>query len=125
MVAINRSAQLTDTPECREAVGETRAFMLKLLAGCGLHGSAAEQAVRMIWSLARGFVIHELTDPFLDPTSHDEAYEYALMVFVSGLSSCAKMGEPERTSSFSPALPHGIGAMHRTKFAYYERLGNF
>lgn len=97
---------LTDTPEWREAMGEIRTFLFGVLAECGLHGSLPEQALRILWSLARGFVIHELTDPFLDPTSYDESYEYALLVFMSGLSSLTKTREAEPTP-FSAAFMGG------------------
>lgn len=85
---------LTNTSEWREAMGDVRTFLLEVFAECGLHGGVAEQTLQILWSLARGFVIHELTDPFLDPIAHEQSYEYALLVVMSGLSSLAEMREP-------------------------------
>jgi len=76
----------TDTPEWRGAVEDLREFMVSILAECGLRGNAADQALRMLRCIVRGFVLHEVTDSVCDPTSYEDSYESAICVFIAGLS---------------------------------------
>jgi hypothetical protein len=79
----------TDTAEWRAAVDDLRAFMAAILSECGLRGEAAEQALRVLRSLVRGFVVHEVMDSFFDPVSYDECYDNAIEMFIAGLPMLA------------------------------------
>jgi hypothetical protein len=77
----------TDCPEWREAYEQTREFMIGLFAECGLYGGTADEALHILRSLVRGFVLHEVMNSFLHVHSYDETYEHAVDVFVAGLRS--------------------------------------
>jgi Tetracyclin repressor-like, C-terminal domain len=77
----------TDCPEWREAYGQFGELMRGVFAECGLHDSAADQALHILRSLVRGYVLHEITDSFLHIHSHEESYEKAIDVFIAGLSA--------------------------------------
>lgn len=77
----------TDTPEWRGAVEDIREFMISVFAECDVHGDAADQALRILRCIVRGFVLHEVMDSFFDPTSYDESYQNAIRMFITGLSS--------------------------------------
>jgi hypothetical protein len=81
----------TDTAEWRAAVDDLRAFMAGILSECGLRGEAADQALRILRSLVRGFVVHEVMDSFFDPVSYDECYDNAIEMFIAGLPVLAGM----------------------------------
>jgi hypothetical protein len=81
----------TDTSEWRAAVDDLRIFMMGILSGCGLRGDAADQALRILRSLVRGFVVHEVMDSFFDPVSYDECYDNAVEMFIAGLPMLAGM----------------------------------
>ncbi len=79
----------TDTAEWRAAVDDLRVFMTGILSECGLRGEAADQALRILRSLVRGFVVHEVMDSFFDPVSYDECYDNAIEMFIAGLPALA------------------------------------
>jgi hypothetical protein len=79
----------TDTAEWRAAVDDLRVFMTGILSECGLRGEAADQALRILRSLVRGFVVHEVMDSFFDPVSYDECYDNAIEMFIAGLPMLA------------------------------------
>ncbi|MEA2942294.1 MAG: hypothetical protein QOD09_2823 [Bradyrhizobium sp.] len=81
----------TDTAEWRAAVDDLRVFMTGILSECGLRGEAADQALRILRSLVRGFVVHEVMDSFFDPVSYDECYGNAIEMFIAGLPMLAGM----------------------------------
>jgi hypothetical protein len=79
----------TDTAEWRAAVDDLRVFMAGILSECGLRGEAADQALRILRSLVRGFVVHEVMDSFFDPVSYEECYDNAIEMFIAGLPMLA------------------------------------
>jgi hypothetical protein len=79
----------TDTAEWRAAVDDLRVFMAGILSECGLRGEAADQALRILRSLVRGFVVHEVMDSFFDAISYDECYDNAIEMFIGGLPMLA------------------------------------
>jgi Tetracyclin repressor-like, C-terminal domain len=81
----------TDTAEWRAAVDDLRVFMTGILSECGLRGKAADDALRILRSLVRGFVVHEVMDSFFDPVSYDECYANAIEMFIGGLPLLAEM----------------------------------
>jgi len=74
-----------DCPEWREAYERLHAFMLDVLAECGLSGEAAENALNMLRSLVRGYVLHEVMHTLVGLESYDDAFDKAIQVFVAGL----------------------------------------
>lgn len=77
----------------RENYEQSRELLLGILAECGLHGPAADQAIHILRSLVRGFVLHEFMNTFLHVFSYDESFEYATRVFIAGLPALASYGE--------------------------------
>lgn len=59
--------------------------MTSLLAECGLVGEAAEDALNMLRSLVRGYVLNEMMHTFVGVQSYDESFDKAVQVFVAGL----------------------------------------
>ncbi|MGY4435211.1 hypothetical protein ACVWWO_007688 [Bradyrhizobium sp. F1.13.1] len=65
-------------------------FMTQILSECGLRGTAADDALRILRSLVRGFVLHEVMDSFFDTPSYDGCYESAIEMFIAGLPILAR-----------------------------------
>jgi hypothetical protein len=74
-----------DSPEWRQAHANIHAFMMGIFADCGLIEEAAEDALLMLRSLVRGFVLNELMHSVLGVRSYDECFEKALRVLFAGL----------------------------------------
>jgi hypothetical protein len=74
-----------DCPEWREAHEDLHAFMSDVLAECGLVGEAAENALDMLRSLVRGYVLHEVMHTFIGVHSYDASFDSAVRVFIGGL----------------------------------------
>jgi len=74
-----------DCPEWREAYERLHTFMLDVLAECSLFGDAAENALNMLRSLVRGYVLHEVMHTLVGVESYDDAFDKAIQVFVAGL----------------------------------------
>lgn len=85
MSAATFRTPITDTPEWRAAVDSLRVFMTGILSQCGLSEKAADEALRILRSLVRGFVMHEVMDSFFDPASYNESYDKAIEIFIAGL----------------------------------------
>ena len=75
----------TDSPEWRRALGELMGTALRVLAQVGLEGEPAQQALRMLRSLVRGFVLSEMAASFLELLDYRASFELAMDVFVLGL----------------------------------------
>lgn len=80
----------TDSPEWRAAAMELGAVVLGVFAQLGVRGEQATHALRMLRSLVRGFVLHEMASSFLEPLGHDQSYEFAIKVFTEGLAVLRK-----------------------------------
>ena len=74
-----------DCPEWQEAHRRLHVFMMDVLAECGLFGDAAENALNMLRSLVRGYVLHEIMHTLIGVESYDDAFDQAAHVFVLGL----------------------------------------
>ena len=107
MFAATFRTPITDTAEWRTAVDSLWVFMIGILSECGLRDKAADEALRILRSLVRGFVLHEVMDSFFDPASYDECYDNAIEVFIAGLPALRLTPE---TSATSPASPDRPGA---------------
>ena len=90
-----------DDHEWQELYARSRDLLLEILAECGLRGPAAAQAIYILRSLVRGFVLHEFMNSFLHIFSYEESFEHATNVFIAGLpalTSCDELfpGAPGR-----------------------------
>lgn len=83
----------TDSPEWRAEGERLKQMIFRSLAECGLDTIAAERALAILRSLVRGFVMHEVTDSFVDTQGYDELYGAALDVFLAGLHALASRSE--------------------------------
>jgi hypothetical protein len=81
-----------DCPEWRAAHEDLHAFMMDVLAKCGLTGDAAENALNMLRSLVRGYVLNEMMRTFIDVDSYDDSFDSAVSVFVAGLPAFVPSG---------------------------------
>jgi hypothetical protein len=75
----------TDSPEWRQAAIELSKIVFRVFAEVGLDGEPAQQALRMLRSLVRGFVLSEMAASFLEPLDYEESFKLALDVFMLGL----------------------------------------
>ncbi|MET4482074.1 TetR-like C-terminal domain-containing protein [Bradyrhizobium sp. F1.13.3] len=78
---------VSDCPEWREAHARLCEFMRGLFAECGLNGGEAELALCTLRSLVRGFVVHEVMGSFVATFSYTDAFEAAVQIFLSGMST--------------------------------------
>jgi hypothetical protein len=78
---------VTDCAEWRSACNQIRDFMTVLFAECGVHGSDADDASRMLKRLASGFVLHQITGSFSHVYSYEQSYEKAIDVFIAGVQA--------------------------------------
>jgi hypothetical protein len=77
----------TDSPEWRQALRELLETAHRILAQVELEGEPAQQALRMLRSLVRGFVINEMAASFLEPLDYAVSFGLAVDAFVLGLSA--------------------------------------
>ena len=75
----------TDSPEWREAQMQLGGVVFSVLAQVGIKDEQAMQALRILRSFVRGFVLHEVGASFLEPLEHDQTYELGVRVFIEGL----------------------------------------
>ena len=85
-VAAFRTAA-ADCPEWREAHDNLHAFMMDVLADCGLLGEPAEEALNVLRSLVRGYVLNEMMHTLIGVHSYEDSFESAVRVFIAGLSA--------------------------------------
>jgi hypothetical protein len=89
----------TDSPEWRQALGELMGTALRVLAQAGLEGEPAQQALRMLRSLVRGFVLSEMAASFLELLDYRASFELAMDVFVLGLPALNASIDPPVTAT--------------------------
>ncbi|MGY4432211.1 hypothetical protein ACVWWO_004688 [Bradyrhizobium sp. F1.13.1] len=78
---------VSDCTEWREAHARLCEFMRGVFAECGLNGGDAELALCTLRSLVRGFVVHEVMGSFVATFSYSDAFEAAVEIFLSGIST--------------------------------------
>ncbi len=81
-----------DCPEWHEAHERLHIFMIDRFAECGLFGKAAENALNMLRSLVRGYMLHEMMHTLIGVDSYEDAFDKAVQVFVAGLPIFASAG---------------------------------
>lgn len=74
-----------DCPQWREAHERLHTFMTDVFADCGLFGQPAEDALNMLRSLVRGYVLSEMMHTMIGVESYDDSFDAAVRVFVAGL----------------------------------------
>ncbi|WP_298252996.1 TetR-like C-terminal domain-containing protein [Bradyrhizobium sp.] len=79
-----RSAAV-DCPQWRAAHDELHSFMIDVLGDCGVAGEGAEDALNMLRSLVRGFVLNEMMHCLIGVYSYEDSFDSAIRVFVAGL----------------------------------------
>jgi hypothetical protein len=93
----------TDCSEWRTGHKEIFDFIASILAECGVHGSDAEDALYMLRSLVRGFVLHQILGSFPHVHSYDERFERAIGIYVAGVQGLMAPQTCEGTASRSKA----------------------
>ena len=75
----------TDSPEWRTEQMALGMIMFGIFAQLGIRGERAQQALRIVRSFVRGFVLHEMGSSFLEPLDHEESYAVGVSVVIAGL----------------------------------------
>lgn len=76
-----------DCPQWREAHERLHTFMMDVFADCGLFGQPAEDALNMLRSMVRGYVLSEMMHTMIGVESYDDSFDAAVRVFVAGLAA--------------------------------------
>jgi hypothetical protein len=92
----------TDTPEWRQALRDLSESAYRVFAQVFLQGEPAQQALRMLRSLIRGFVLNEMAASFLEPLDYKVSFELAIDAYVLGLPAFSTQ------PGFGPAQNHGL-----------------
>jgi hypothetical protein len=75
----------SDVTDGDDAYRRIRACLVQILAECGVHGEAADQAIRILRNLTRGFVLDELLNGLLCSYPYEDTYQTAIDLFMAGL----------------------------------------
>ena len=84
-----------DCPEWREAQEKLHACMMDVFADCGVPQQAAEEALNILRSLVRGFVLNEVMHTLPGVYSYDDMFESAIRMFVAGLPALLPPADPD------------------------------
>ena len=74
-----------ESPEWRREGEALTRLVLGVFADLGVTGRTAGHALRALRALVRGFVIHEMTCASLQPSDHDDAWHFAVDLYMRGL----------------------------------------
>jgi hypothetical protein len=74
-----------DSLEWQEAGSKLAQTVSRPFADLGFEGERAQHALRILRSLIRGFVIHEMAASYLESLEYERSYELAIDVFIRGL----------------------------------------
>jgi hypothetical protein len=80
---IHLADKVTTIPQMRRILA-VKGY-LGVFAEVALEGEPAQQALRMLRSLIRGFVLNEMAASFLEPLDYSESFELAIDAFLMGL----------------------------------------
>jgi hypothetical protein len=75
----------TDSPEWQDAGSRLAQTVSRVFAELGFEGEQSQHALRILRSLIRGFVIHEMAASYLESLEYERSYELAIDVFIRGL----------------------------------------
>lgn len=76
---------IIDSPEWRRENELLGGLALRAFESAGLCREQAMEALRILRALVRGFVLHEMSQSFLEDVDYDESYSAAVDVFIRGL----------------------------------------
>jgi hypothetical protein len=76
-----------DSPEWQEAGRKLAQTASQVFTELGFDGEQSQHAFRILRSLIRGFVIHEMAASYLESLEYERSYELAIDVFIRGLPS--------------------------------------
>jgi hypothetical protein len=71
--------------EWQEGGSKLAQIVSRVFADLGFEGEQVQHALRILRSLIRGFVIHEMAAPYLESLEYERSYELAIDVFIRGL----------------------------------------
>jgi Tetracyclin repressor-like, C-terminal domain len=74
-----------DSPEWQEAGSKLAQTVSRVFFELGFEGEQAQHAFRILRSLIRGFIIHEMAATYLEALEYEKSYELAIDVFIRGL----------------------------------------
>jgi WHG domain-containing protein len=76
----------SDCPDWRAAGFALSATVFQVFAGVGVVAEAAEQALRILRSLVRGFILNEMAGSFhIEPQEYAETFDLGIEQFILGL----------------------------------------
>lgn len=84
-------APTTDCPEWNDAASCLAELMLEILGECGVQGRTANVALCTLWSLVRGFVLHQVANSFRTTYPYGVAFDGAMDIFIAGISTLARL----------------------------------
>jgi hypothetical protein len=76
---------IINSPEWRRERELLGGLALRAFESAGLCREQAMEALRILRALVRGFVLHEMSQSFLEDVDYDESYSAAVDVFIRGL----------------------------------------
>jgi Tetracyclin repressor-like, C-terminal domain len=76
---------VTDSPEWQEEGSKLAQTVSRVFAELGFEGEQAQHALRILRSLIRGFVVHEMAASYLESLEYERSFELAIDIFVRGL----------------------------------------
>jgi Tetracyclin repressor-like, C-terminal domain len=88
----------TDSPEWRQALAELAQTAFRVFSEVGLDGEPAQQALRMLRSLIRGFVLNEMAATFFEPLEYERSFELAIAAFIMGLPAFGRNVDHQRVA---------------------------
>jgi len=122
--ALSAAAFRTAAADClewREAHENLHALMMDVLADCGLIGEPAEEALNMLRSLVRGYVLNEMMHTLIGVYSYEDSFESAIRVFVAGLPALI-VANQNRHPNFCGRSPRIMdGRVCRARLRQWQR----
>jgi hypothetical protein len=81
----------SDCPDWRQAGVELAEVAIRVLYGVGVKDENAEQALRILRSLVRGFVISEMAASFfVDPFEYQRTFDLGIEMYIKGVPALAE-----------------------------------
>jgi hypothetical protein len=74
-----------DSREWHEAGSKLAQTVSRVFTQLGFEGEQAQHALRILRSLIRGFVIHEMAASYLESLEYERSYELAIDIVIRGL----------------------------------------
>jgi hypothetical protein len=82
---------VVDSREWHETGSKLAQTLSRVFTDLGFEGEHGQHALRILRSLIRGFVIHEMAASYVESLEYERSYELAIDVFIRGLPAlCAK-----------------------------------